>query len=248
MDNITVLIIEDNPAESAALIRVLEAHQYTIAGVAGSHQEALTLFHSSKIDIVVIDVFLNGVPDGIAFAETIQALPDRAKPFVFLTSSTDRAIFERARLTRPFSFLMKPFNELEVIYAMEMALEKFYDQGNAFFRDEQPAVLSKDFLFIKKNDSLKKVQIAAILYIEVEERYCTIHAENEKFVVLMSLTRITELLDASRFSRTHRNFIVNLEKIEEIQPADNLILLTGNRFIPMSPKYKDFLHRFRLLK
>lgn len=248
MDNVTVLIIEDNPAESAALVKVLEAHQYAIAGIARSHQEALELFYRSKVDILIIDVFLNGVPDGIAFAETINHVPNASKPFVFLTSSTDRAIFERAKLTRPFSFLLKPFNELEVLYALEMAVEKFYAQTDAFSEEEHSTVISNDYLFIKKNDALKKVLTSAILYIEVEERYCTIHTATEKFVLLISLTKITELLDSSRFCRTHRNFIVNLEQIEEIQTSDNLLVLTGKHHIPMSEKYKDFIQKFRLLK
>jgi two-component system, LytTR family, response regulator len=248
MDNVAVLIIEDTPAESNALIRVLEAHHYTVVGVARSHQEALELFYANKVDILVIDIFLNGIPEGISFAETINRVPNAARPFVFLTSSTDRGIFERAKLTRPFSFLLKPFNELEVLYALEMAVEKFYAQTNVFQGDEQDTVVSNEYLFIKKNDALKKVRVADIIYIEVEERYCTIRTESEKFVIHISLTKIIELLDPALFSRTHRNFIVNLEKIEEIQPADNLVLLTGKHLIPISDKYKDIIQRFRTLK
>ena len=44
--------------------------------------------------------------------------------------------FERAKLTKPFSFLLKPFNELEILYAIEMAIEKFYEQNNVFIKDE----------------------------------------------------------------------------------------------------------------
>jgi DNA-binding NarL/FixJ family response regulator len=62
------------------------------------------LFYANKVDVVIIDIFLNGSPDGIAFAETINVVPNASKPFVFLTSSNDRQIFERAKLTRPFSF------------------------------------------------------------------------------------------------------------------------------------------------
>lgn len=248
MEKVSVLIIEDTVTESNSLIRVLEAHDYEVVGVARSHREALDLFYANKVDILIIDIFLNGVPEGISFAETLNNVPNAARPFVFLTSSTDRGIFERAKLTRPFSFLLKPFNELEVLYALEMALEKFYEQPNIFREEEQNTVVSPDYLFIKKNDSLKKVRIADIVYIEVEERYCTIRTESEKFVIHISLTKMIELLDHSLFSRTHRNFIVNLEKIEEIQPSDNLVILTGKHLIPVSEKYKDFMLRFRTLK
>jgi DNA-binding LytR/AlgR family response regulator len=199
------------------------------------------------VDIIIIDVFLDGKPDGITFAETINIIPNASKPFVFLTSSQDRQIFERAKLTKPFSFLMKPFNELEILYAIEMAVEKFYDQTNVFLTEEQDTVISNDFLFIKKKNSLKKVALQDILYIEVEERYCNIITEKEKFVILISLTKISALLDATKFIRTHRNTIVNTDKIEEIILSDNLIILQGNHKINLSDTYKDFIKKMNIL-
>ncbi|PXY44146.1 LytR/AlgR family response regulator transcription factor [Flavobacterium hydrophilum] len=248
MDNINVLIVEDTPEESDALVKVLSENNYNIVGVARTHQEALTLFYQNTIDIVVIDVFLDGKPDGITFAETINIVPNGQKPFVFLTSSKDRQIFERAKLTKPFSFLLKPFNELEILYALEMAVEKFYEQTNVFHSEDQNTVISSDSLFIKKNKVLKKVQIKDILYIEVEDRYCNIITDAEKFVILISLTKIIQLLDAAKFCQTHRNYIVNLSKIEQINVNDNLIILKGNHKVTLSDKYKDFVKNFRILK
>lgn len=247
MDNINVLIIEDTPAESEALKKVLET-KYTVVGVATNHAEALNLFYKHKVDVVIIDVFLDGKPDGITFAETINAVPGACRPFVFLTSSQDRHTFERAKLTRPFSFLLKPFNELEILYAIEMAVEKFYDQKNVFTSEERDTVISREHLFVKKKDSLKKVKIDDIIYIEVEERYCNIITENEKFLILMSLTKILELLDPNKFYQTHRNFIVNADKIVEVIPTDNHIVLNGNHKITLSDKYKGFINQFHILK
>jgi len=248
MDNINVLIIEDTKAESDALVKVLEANNYNIVGIATSYKDALSKFYNNKIDIVVIDIFLNGNPDGITFAETINVVPDAARPFVFLTSSTDRKIFERAKLTQPFSFLMKPFNELEILYAIEMAVEKFYAQNDVFLSDEEDTVISKEYLFIKKGKSLKKVLLNEIVYIEVEEKYCNIITEKEKFVILISLTKILKLLDSTNFCRTHRNYIVNTEKIEEIIPADNLIMLSGNHKATLSENYKTIIKKIRTLR
>jgi len=248
MDNINVLIIEDTPAESDVLAKVLTENNYTIAGVATNYNDALKLFYQNHIDIVIIDVFLDGKPEGITFAETINIVPNGLKPFVFLTSSKDRQIFERAKLTKPFSFLLKPFNELEILYALEMAVEKFYGQTNVFHSEDQNTVISNDSLFIKKNKVLKKVQIQDIVYIEVEDRYCNIITEVEKFVILISLTKIIQLLDATKFCQTHRNYIVNISKIEEIIVNDNLVILKGNHKVTLSDKYKDFVKNFRILK
>ncbi|WP_348822748.1 LytR/AlgR family response regulator transcription factor [Flavobacterium aestuarii] len=247
MDNINVLIIEDTPEESEALSKVLLANNYNIAGIAQNYKDALTLFYKNHVDIIIIDVFLDGKPEGITFAETINIIPNASKPFVFLTSSQDRQIFERAKLTKPFSFLMKPFNELEIIYAIEMAVEKFYEQTNVFLSEDQDTVISNDYLFIKKKNALKKVSLKDILYIEVEDRYCNIITEKEKFVILISLTKISELLDKNKFIRTHRNYIVNSDTIEEIILADNLVILKGNHKVSLSDNYKDFIKKIKTL-
>lgn len=248
MDNINVLIIEDTVSESDALVKVLTDNNYNVVGVASNYNDALTMFYNNVVDIVVVDVFLDGKPDGITFAETINIVPNSLKPFVFLTNSKDRQIFERAKLTKPFSFLMKPFNELEILYAMEMAVEKFYEQLNVFHSEDQNTVVSNDSLFIKKKKALKKVYMEDILYIEVEDRYCNIITEAEKFVILISLTKIMELLDQQQFIRTHRNFIVNSSKIIEIVLSDNLIVLKGNHHVTLSEKYKDVISKFVILK
>lgn len=247
MDSINVLIIEDTPEQSDALSLVLQNNNYNIVGVARNYADALTLFYRNTVDIIVIDVFLDGKPDGITFAETINIVPNACKPFVFLTSSQDRQIFERAKLTKPFSFLMKPFNELEIIYALEMAVEKFYQQTNIFLSEDQDTVIGNDYMFIKKKNTLKKVSLKDIIYIEVEDRYCNIITEKEKFIILISLTKISELLDKNKFIRTHRNYIVNSDAIEEIILADNLVILKGNHKINLSDNYKDFIKKMKIL-
>ena len=119
---------------------------------------------------------------------------------------------------------------------------------DVFQGDEEDTVIGPEFLFIKKKDTLKKVGVSEIVHIEVEERYCTIFTENDKFVIQISLSKIQEQLDAAKFFRTHRNHIVNIDRIVEIQPADNLLALTNGQLIPISDNYKDVLQKFRFLK
>lgn len=247
MSQINILIIEDSKEDSDALIEILEENNYTIVGVATSYKDALSLFHSRPVDLVIIDIFLDGQPEGILFAETITTIPNSLKPFVFLTNSKDRQIFERAKLTKPFSFLLKPFNELEVLYSIEMAIEKFYEQDLMFSSDEQ-MVVSQDVLFIKKKSNLKKVSLSEIIFIEVEERYSNIITELEKFVVQISLTKMETYLNADIFKRTHRNFIINTDKIVEIDTTDNFIHMKGSHTVLLSDTYKSFINDFNILR
>ena len=55
-------------------------------------------------------------------------------------------------------------------------------------------------------------------------------------------------LDNTTFCRSHRNFIVNMEKIIEIVPADNLIILQENHTVTLSERYKGIINQFRMLK
>lgn len=248
MDKINVLIIEDTKEESDRLLSTLENTGFNVVGVANSLKEALQLFYANNVDVCIIDIFLNGIPEGISFAETLNNTPNSARPFVFLTSSTDRAVFERAKLTKPFSFLMKPFNPLEVTYALEMAIEKFYDQPEVFQNDDENTIVSSEYLFVKKRDTLKKVSLSDIIHIEVEERYCTIYTKTDKFVIQISMTKMLELLDLKTFYRVHRNHIVSISEVVEIQTSDSQILMSNNQYIPYSDKYKDILASITIVK
>lgn len=247
MNKINVLIIEDLKEESDRLTEVLSENGYNVMAVASDFKSALKYFYELPIDIAIVDVFLDGVPDGLTFAETITTVGNDLKPFVFLTSSKDRTVFERAKLTKPYSFLLKPFNELEVLYAIEMAIEKFHEQNMALTGETQNAVMGEDFLFIKKKRSLKKVMIADVLYAEVEGRYCNIMTADEKFVVQISLVRLAEKFEPHGFVRTHRNYLVNANMIEEIIPGEDSVILKGNHCMPLSEKYKGLLKKINFL-
>lgn len=248
MDYINVLIVEDLESESSKMETVLKENNFNVIAVAKSYKEAIDIFLRENVDILMLDIFLNGHPEGLNIAETIDAMSNKMKPFIFVTSSTDRQIFERAKLTHPYAYIIKPWNELELIYAIEKAIEQFYGQQNALSVEDENAVIGDEYLFIKKGKSLKKVHTSEIIYIEVEEKYCNIITEKEKFVILISLVKILELLDATKFYRTHRNFIVNTEKILEIVLSDNLILLEGNHKATLSDTYKDITKKIRTLR
>ena len=78
MDKINILIIEDTKSESDELATVLVDNEYNVVGIATNYTEALTMFYQNKVDLVIIDVFLNGQPEGITFAETITITPNAA--------------------------------------------------------------------------------------------------------------------------------------------------------------------------
>ncbi|WP_299713431.1 response regulator transcription factor [uncultured Tenacibaculum sp.] len=248
MENLNILIIEDDQELALELSEILEDYKYNVVAVARNYKEALTKYYQFNIDLVIIDIFLGNNPEGITFAETISTVPNAIKPFLFLTSSKDQQIFERAKLTNPFRYLLKPFNELELLYAIEMAIEKFYGQLNVFASKTENTVIAKEYLFIKKRNTLKKVNFNNIIYIEVDNRYCNIITEIENFIIQISLSKIYEYLTQNFFKQVHRKYIVNTDMIEEISLSKNSLLLKNDHLISFSESYRDIIKSFSILK
>lgn len=244
MENINVLVVEDNLIEREALIEVLQENNYNVIGVAQNFKEAIAIYTQEKnIDLVIIDIFLGKHPEGIFFAEAINQLQQPKKPFLFLTSSVDKELFERAKETMPFNYMVKPFNELELLFSIGNAMRQFYKQDKDVASKEEDTIITSNYLYIQKGSSLKKVLLTQIIFIEVEGRYCNIITEKGKFVILISLTKILELIDDKTFGRVNRNMVVNLLKIEEIFINDQLILLSGDHKVTLSDKYKHNIIR-----
>ena len=104
------------------------------------------------------------------------------------------------------------------------------------------SVSSKEFLFVKKNHIYHKVFLNNIQYIEVEGRYSKIATADKAFLVQLALKEVEKLLPSNDFIRTHRNYIVQKSKIQEIHNQDNLIILEGKQTALIGRKYKeDFL-------
>ncbi|WP_343746780.1 response regulator transcription factor [Chitinophaga sp.] len=250
MKGAKILIIEDDRQDACLLEGMLLDHGYEVGGIANSLQEALRLFHAIQPDLVIIDIFLQGRKDGITFATQISDDDDTRKPFIFLTSAADRNTFEAARLTAPFSYLLKPFNELELQYAIELAVEKFAGApAGMFAMEEKSTVMLQDIFFVKRGNMLAKISLDDILYIEVEGKYSKIVCSREKYLVQQPLKLILGRLPAIRFVRVHRNYIVNIREVAKVNLTDNEIVLEDGRSVLFSRRYfDDFMRAFDVLR
>ena len=122
MTQARILIVEDDPDTARMLEYWLRANRYQHIGTAASGREAIALADSEHPDLVLMECVLPGELDGI---ETAGILLERFDiPVLYLTATTDEALFERARTTSPAAYLTKPFNERELGRAVEVALDR----------------------------------------------------------------------------------------------------------------------------
>lgn len=241
---INVLILEDDAFEAMILKEYLESHNFNVVKVTKDVAESIEVYHSNVIDFIIIDIFLNGKPDGITFAKTLIKGTRSDVPFLFLTGHSERPIFEEAKTTQPYGYILKPFNEGELAYAIELILDKHNARVDNTKEKE-----STNFTpyFFKKNAVFYKVVPNDISFIEVEGRYCKINTPQNDFLVQDSLTDFQERLPSS-FLRVHRNFVVNTTKIKEVYSKDNLIVLENNKTISLGRSYKkDFFEGYTII-
>jgi CheY-like chemotaxis protein/DNA-binding PadR family transcriptional regulator len=115
-----ILIVDDEAIIILQLEKRLRSMGYTIVGMAASGEDAVDIARQVQPDLVLMDIVMPGKMDGIEAAKIISGELDI--PVVFVTSFADDTIIERAKSVRPYGYIMKPFNVLEIKAAIEVAL------------------------------------------------------------------------------------------------------------------------------
>jgi PAS domain S-box-containing protein len=117
-----ILIAEDQKITAKHLKSSLQGLGYEIVGAVSTGSDAIDRAEEAKPDLVLMDIRLQGDLDGI---EAAQAIRERHNiPIVYVTAYSDQDVMERAKLTEPFGYLLKPFGVDELRTTIEMALYK----------------------------------------------------------------------------------------------------------------------------
>lgn len=117
-----ILLVEDEAIIALDLAQRLEGLGYEVAGTAASGAEALDLAQSTSPTLVFMDIMIQGPMDGIETAKRLNSRMD--VPIVFLTSHSDTGTIRRAKSANPYGYLVKPFEERELLTTIEMAVSR----------------------------------------------------------------------------------------------------------------------------
>ena len=122
MPKASILIVEDEHIIAIDIQNSLEDLGYTIVGHADRGEDAVKKAEKLRPDLILMDIGLKGEMDGIEAAEQIRA---RVKlPVIFLTAFANQSTLDRARQAEPYGYVLKPFEEHELVIAIDMALYK----------------------------------------------------------------------------------------------------------------------------
>jgi PAS domain S-box-containing protein len=117
-----ILVVEDEIITADDIRESLQDMGYTVLAVVSSGEEAIIKVEEDNPDLVLMDIMLSGEMDGIETAK--QILLRFNIPVVYLTAYSDKIILERAKITEPFGYILKPFNERELHINIEIAFYK----------------------------------------------------------------------------------------------------------------------------
>ncbi len=117
-----ILIVEDERIVAEDIKMSLERLGHQVCGTAHSGEEAISKAQKTQPDLVLMDIVLQGKMDGVEVAQRIRSLLDA--PIIYLTAYSDHKTLERAKVTEPFGYIIKPFDDRELHSIIEIALYK----------------------------------------------------------------------------------------------------------------------------
>ncbi len=234
-----ILIVEDEFTTIDNLIDSLEEVGYETSGYAMTTERALKILDKGATDMAILDIHLKGEKSGIWLGEQINK--KYKIPFIYLSAFSDKATIKAASLTNPSTYLVKPFATADIYAAIEMALTNFSKNAPAIIpypNDETPVneLVINETIFVKEGTTFKKIQIKDILFIKAFKNYLELQFPNNKTAIIRyTLQNFIAMLPSKYFMQTHRSYVVNIDKIEQIE--HNTIRILPHS-IPISTTFK----------
>lgn len=131
-----ILVVEDEPLIALNIQVELEKEGYEVIIDCFNVSQALQLIEKENPNLVIIDIHLNDETSGIELGQIL--LEKNERPFMFLTSYSDRMTLEKVRNTRPYGYLVKPFNPENLIATIFVILSNFEHRHIDVDRLDQP--------------------------------------------------------------------------------------------------------------
>ncbi|MBA5851357.1 response regulator transcription factor [Clostridium sp. cel8] len=203
--------------------------------------DVLKFIQQNEVDVIFLDINIPSL-DGVLLAQNISKFSK--KPYiVFITAYKEHAV--EAFEIEAFDYILKPYSESRII-SMLNKLESSYNSSKE--NNLEDPVINKINLW--KNEKIIVVDLDDIYYCTAKERVTFVYTKKEEYIVNSSISEFYTTLPKNKFFKSHRSYIVNINKIKEIIPwfnnTYNLKLKDINQEIPVSrsniKKFRELMH------
>ncbi len=225
---ITTLIVDDEVMARTSLERYCNKSEHIeLIGLAENGKAALQKLEEQKIELILLDIEMPELT-GIELLDQLPYLPQ----VVFTTSNTDYAF--DAYEYDVTDFLKKPITPIRFSASIDKVLAR-RDKMNSV-----AAFSAQREMYVKDDGKLIRIAYDQILYFENVGDYISIKTLQGNYIMYGTMKALDARLEYPGFLKVHRSYIINLEKIKDIQ--DNNLVIEG-KVIPISRAYKPILLR-----
>ena len=248
MKKIKVLVADDEPLARERLSGLLSQEpDIEVVGEARDGEEAVTAIHDDSPDLVFLDVQM---PQMSGF-DVIEAVGTDKMPLVIFVTAYDQHAL-KAFQVRALDYLLKPFDRERFRDALSRARKQLERDENgdlgrrllALVKDLRRDQPKSDRLVVKSGGRLFFLRTDEIDWVEAAGNYVRLHVGPGSHLLRETMNAIEGRLDPEKFFRIHRSRIVNMERIQELQPWLNgeyaVLLRTGTR-LTLSRGYREKL-------
>jgi two-component system LytT family response regulator len=247
---IRALIVDDEPlARQRVRLLLSEEADIEILGESEDGIEAVAQIEASKPDLLFLDVQM---PEMDGF-ELLRRVPQDLLPVVIFTTAYDEHALQ-AFDAHALDYLLKPFKPERFKQAVQRARELIANkQAGAAARGllellgERPAPASHlTRLAVKTPGKVIFVSLEDVDTIEAAGKYAVVHVGKENHILRETMTSLESNLPPQRFLRISRSVIVNIDRIQELQPmfkGENVILLKNGKRYPTSRSLREIQQR-----
>lgn len=248
MKKFKVLVVDDEPLARERLTTLLSQEpDVELVGPARDGEEAITAIHDDSPDLVFLDVQM---PQMNGF-DVIEAVGSDKMPLVIFVTAYDQHAL-KAFQVRALDYLLKPFDRERFTDALQRARKQLERDENgdlgrrllALVKDLRRDQPRSDRLVVKSGGRLFFLRADEIDWVEAAGNYVRLHVGPASHLLRETMNAIEGRLDPEKFFRIHRSRIVNMERIQELQPWLNgeyaVLLRTGTR-LTLSRGYREKL-------
>ncbi|MCR5076957.1 MAG: LytTR family DNA-binding domain-containing protein [Prevotella sp.] len=225
------VIIDDEPLAADLLASYVKKTPFLkLVGTFSSAVESIKVIRENRIDLIFLDIQMPEL-SGLEFAKILS----RETKIIFTTAFSQYAL--DAYKANALDYLLKPISYDDFLGGANKAMEWYRST-------RQTADTATDrFIFIKSEYKLVKILFDDILYIEGVKDYVKIYLTGGRkpIMSLMNMKKIEEFLPRPEFMRTHRSYIVHMNKIDGI---DRFRIVIADAILPISDSYKAELQDY----
>lgn len=236
----TVLIIEDDLVVAQNMKEIIEGEGQNQVIIAKNDEEAFEAVKKVKPQLFLADISLdNSKLDGISIMQKLSE--SNQAPLIYTSALTDQHTRNRAKLTNPVAYLVKPFSAKQLEVAMDFAFHNQHSQHPDTYVeiDQQPLITETDYVYVKGKNEYIKIVKTEILYLKSDSSYTDIVTKTDKVRHYVHLKEIVARLKAPYIVRTHNSYAVNTRLIQRYD-NESLYIYGQNEMhsIPIGVTYK----------